>query len=461
MALTICDNFMISLSIVFTENFIKMTYADEKELLLEDNRRYQCSNTKWNWKTFIGIFILLTECVCEIGSIACLQLIKDLPPNFELNSLRFAIGLILVVVYLLLGRQMPKIKKELLGWLFLGVVATYFYNLALYSEYVKELPIGAVIGIEQAFYILLFALATRILLKHKHSWLNLFLILTTFIGIGLVILSSLLPRGGALDNSNIKIGSLSSIDLGNYTELTIGGNGSNYSLKNNDEKGFNPNINRIGSAQNWMVQNLNISAYDSQEIHIARNTTMQSSNKTLNKDRNQGTDDPSWPTDGVDHTTEGVLISISLLFCAILCATTESLNISSTPLRDVNGIFLAFWYFLFGAVASALTSIMFEDIIIPETLSDRMFSFSHCLFASAVTFLYIFASKLLEPNVLAIVYSIHIPLALITQFFLMESVTPPVDIWVLVLGLIIIALSVFASSVGAVYSRNNDNKSTV
>ena len=130
---------------------------------------------------------------------------------------------------------------------------------------------------------------------------------------------------------------------------------------------------------------------------------------------------------------------------------TESLAISRTSLREINGVFLSFWYFLFGTILSPLTSLTFENMFIPETMTDKICSIVHCTLASASTFLYIFAIKLLDANLVAIVYSIYIPLALTTQMFLLQSVTPPVELWVLVLGLVIITICVFAISTNAVF----------
>ncbi len=379
--------------------------TSENELLLEGNyeskKEKQCSEYM-NLKGCAGILIIIVQCMCEIGSISCLQVIRHLPPNFELNTLRFAIGLVLVIIYLVLSWQLPLIQRDLTGWVLLGVLATFFYNLTLYSEYVKKLPIGAVFGIKQGFYILLVAMATRILLKQKHSWLKVALMLMTWIGIGIVILSSFLPKS----ENMMKHWS----NCNNWNHTSISQEDSNKLLK------------------------------DEAAEHTKNLTLLQK--------------DCSAHLTG--YTTDGVLISITLIFTGMLCATVENLTISGTSLKDVNGIFLSFWYFLFGSISSILTSITFENMFIPEKLTDKIYSVVHCTLASVVTFLCIFALKLLEPNILAIIYSIQIPLALITQMFLVQLVTPPVDLWVLILGLVIITLSVFMISMTAVCLKAND-----
>ena len=143
---------------------------DQKSLLLDDEDKSKRKHTNKGWKTCLGVLIILIECLCAIGSISCLQIITHLPPNFELNSLRFAIRLVFVIIYLLFSRQLPRVPWELSRWLFIGVLATYIYNLTLFSEYVKKLPIGAVFGVKQGFVILLVAIASRILFQQEHSW---------------------------------------------------------------------------------------------------------------------------------------------------------------------------------------------------------------------------------------------------------------------------------------------------
>ncbi len=365
-----------------------------------ENEMSPLSNIKEKAGICLGIFAIIAEALCQIGSISCLQLITDLPPNFELNSVRFAIGLAFVLIYLLLTRQLPRFKKELGGWLFLGVLATYFYNLSLYSEYVKKLPLGAVFGIKQAFYVVLVAIGSRVLLKINVSKLKLAVIFAAIIGIGLVILSSFFPRS-------------------------------------NTER----------QADEWNDGNLTLSAQDvpnhGSEKSNGTNTTILHTEPTKFM---------------TDHSNECILIAIALMFTCSFCSAVENLSISGTELTEINGIFLSFWYFLFGTIASAVTSIIFEDIFIPDRTTDRVFSFVHCTLASAVTFLYILALKLLESNLVAIVCSLHIPLALTSQMFLLQSVTPPVELWVLMVGLAIITLSVFVMSIHTVCMTDKHGK---
>ena len=370
----------------------------------------------WNVKNCIGITLMVMECMSELGSISCLQLITDLPPTFELNILRFAIGFVFAILYLVFTWQVPHIERNLILWTVLGIMATFFFNLSLYNEYVKKLPIGAVFGTKFASYILLCAAATKIFLKEKLGWLKIVLICTTLVGISLVILSSFLPVQGK-------------------QQMEIRLDGVTYARNETVDVFTNEKVSE---------RHPNISY-----PYLMSNGTSNESPNVWKADFQ--TDIDSSPVQKI--SVQAIIISITLLICSQACGVTENLAISGTGLKDVNGIFLAFWYCLFGASLSLATSLVFEDIFIPDKNMDRLLSVTHCTTASAVTFLYIFAAKLLNPNVLAIVFSIQIPLALTTQMFLLKSVTPPVELWVLMLGLAIITISVFIMSISAIFSK--------
>ncbi len=176
-----------------------MSQSNEKERLVsaesgnlqESPQKEQ--KRKLNIKSCVGIFMVVLICLCDITSIACLQLISHLPPDFELNTLRFTVGLMFVVIYLLSTQQVPRIKRELFGWVILVALATYFYNVSIFNKYIRELAIGAVFGIKQGFFLVLIAVSSRILLNEKHSWIKCLLTFTCFLGVVLVTISSVMP----------------------------------------------------------------------------------------------------------------------------------------------------------------------------------------------------------------------------------------------------------------------------
>ncbi len=351
---------------------------------------------------------------------------------FELNTLRFAIGFVFVVVYLVFTWQLPSINRSLIKWTVLGILATYIFNLTFYNEHVKELPIAAVFGTKRAFAMFLGAAASKVVLKEKLGWLKIALIFATFVGIGFVISSSFLPVN---NEQGIKTEHLQISDKTSSAAYQT-------NIQTADKSAMVENTNGTNFSDPYWVSfsNINITtpAFSSARKADSQNDSFLSkysiSDSLLH-----------------EYTAEGIIISITLIFIAQLSAIVENLTISGTGLREVNGVFLAFWYFLSGTLLSFLTSLITEDVFIPNNTMDKVLSSIHCIAASAVTFTYIVAVKLISPALLTIIFSIHIPLALMAQMFLLRSVTPPVELWVLILGLAIITLSVFVMSISAVF----------
>ncbi len=401
---------------------------DETEHLIDDsdiddektNKDWRRNN--WNVKNCIGISLALIQCMSETGCMSCLQLITNLPPTFELNTLRFAIGFVFAISYLVFTWQVPYIERNLIPWTVVGIMATFFLNLAVYNEHVKKLPIGAVFGTKIASFMLLCAAATKILFKEKLGWLKIVIIFATFVGIGLVISSSFLP---VWTKQQMKIET-------NYQKSDgVNAKNSTTDLFLNE---------KVSERHRNISYPYLISNGTSEKILNVWKTDFQRDYSPVQK----------------NLSVWAIIISIILIFSSQICAAAENLAISKTGLKDVNGIFLAFWYCLVGTLLSLVTSLIFEDIFIPDKNMDRLLSVAHCIAASAVTLLYISAAKLLNPTVLAIVFSIHIPLALTTQIFLLKSVTPPVELWVLMLGLVIITISEFIMSISAIFSKRSN-----
>ncbi len=83
------------------------------ELVELQNSPEKEQKQKLNIKSCVGIFMVVLICLCDITSISCLQVISHLPPDFELNTLRFAVGLVFVVIYLLFTKQVVRKPQRL------------------------------------------------------------------------------------------------------------------------------------------------------------------------------------------------------------------------------------------------------------------------------------------------------------------------------------------------------------
>ncbi len=347
-------------------------------------------------------------------------------------------GSLIAGTYFLVKRQVPTIEKSQAGWVILGAVAVYFYSVTLYNEYVKELPLAAVIGIEQAFYILLLALATRIVLKEELSRFIITVIFVTFIGISLVLTSAfLVPESDKLQ-----------IEALNYEKdlVSLFGESSNQPFNGKDEQSLNlsgteERDKNLGNASSvyWNIKE-KWSLFTVNELpnKTDSRTTVNGTNMTPYEVNNDGSTQYSWFR---------VVVEVALLFSCVFCETIENLAISATPLKDVSSMSIAFWQCVLGLISTSITSLIFEDIFIPQSSMDKFYCILQAMFATGVTFLYIIASQLVEPSVLAIVFTLHIPMAILIETFLLQSVTPPTNTWLLISGLIIITLAVFTISI--------------
>ena len=67
---------------VSTENAGKV---NEGKLLLEKN---ESKTTRLGWEYYVGVLFSLVNTVADVCSVTCIQIIKDIPPEFQLNTLR-------------------------------------------------------------------------------------------------------------------------------------------------------------------------------------------------------------------------------------------------------------------------------------------------------------------------------------------------------------------------------------
>ena len=59
--------------------------VNEGKLLLEKN---ETKTTSLGWEYYVGVLFALVNTVADVCSVTCIQIIKDIPPEFQLNTLR-------------------------------------------------------------------------------------------------------------------------------------------------------------------------------------------------------------------------------------------------------------------------------------------------------------------------------------------------------------------------------------
>ena len=90
---------------------------------------------------------------------------NQIPPDFELNNLRFGVGILFSLAYFTTKRIVPKVAKENIKWLLAVAMTTICYNLTLYSHNLKRIPIVTLLCIHQTFRIFLTLILSKIFLK--------------------------------------------------------------------------------------------------------------------------------------------------------------------------------------------------------------------------------------------------------------------------------------------------------
>ena len=339
----------------------------------------------------VGVAAATSTILAQLGGIASIQLMSQIPPDFELNTLRFAVGVAFSTLYLLLKQTFPRISKENVKWLAVVSVTTVGYNLSLYSHNLKMMPIVTLLCVLQTFRIILTLLFSKVFLKSDISLMKFAICLITIIGTTLTVI----PRVEMYLQSPCE----SCIHLKNNTNQHISSTGVNYSV------GFSPGSN-INYTSEYYVGNSDNSNYGNSNYGIV-----------------------------------SFLVSVSVIFVAALTSTIEATVISGSPLRDENTVIFSFWYFIIGTIFSLTVTFIFEQPFIPDNASDILLCFGHSVGASAVTYLDLVALQILDINVYVIIITLRLPIALVLQMTILKSIIPVKHILVLGIGMIITVVS--------------------
>ena len=88
-------------------------------------------------KYHIVLIVLIHEYIFPFYS-------QDIPPDFELNSLRFLVAFLPICLGLIITNKLPKVSWSDARLLMCGSLAYILYNLLLYTHYIKFAPLGSV-----------------------------------------------------------------------------------------------------------------------------------------------------------------------------------------------------------------------------------------------------------------------------------------------------------------------------
>ena len=143
----------------------------ESEFLLEplapDESEEQNASIRCQY--FVGFAAAVSKSVAQVVSIASLQLMSQIKPDFQLNALRFGVGVLFSLIYLFSKWVPPFILKDNIKWLSIVSATTIIFNLTLYSHYLKRMPIVTVLCVHQTFKIVLTLIFAKIFLNSNIS----------------------------------------------------------------------------------------------------------------------------------------------------------------------------------------------------------------------------------------------------------------------------------------------------
>ena len=140
----------------------------------------------------IGIFAILTVYIANIAGITCVQLMAQLPPDFELNALRFSIGVVIAINYLLCKRTTPTLPKSKIKFVLALAVTQAIYNVLLYSHHLQQIPIVTVLSVYQAFKIIFVLILSKIFLSSEIPYIKVLICVISFAGTSLTVLPKII-----------------------------------------------------------------------------------------------------------------------------------------------------------------------------------------------------------------------------------------------------------------------------
>ncbi len=398
----------------------------------------------------LGVIITFLVCIFDATGISCLQLMEKLPPDFEINSTSFTLGLVCNSLYLLFKRKLPKFPKRKLVWLFALCVVFLTDNVCLYNHEASFLPLGSIGSLGYAFCIIYSVILSRIFLKEKVTCHKGVAVLITLTGLVFTIMAHV-PRFGNNRDTDSNVQCLN----GDHNNLTNTLN-TVYNTSHLQDKGFHSNdVNALLKDLNLTSNsylNLSKQSYLT-ETHSNQERTsynqLENISSVVEKSHNNSMKDIAESSDL--HHTECIdpstghhssfwsqFVSMSLLAIACLCSSLETVMLSGSRLKNESPPVLGFYIFLMGTLFLLPATFLIEEPILPVNSTDFLYLLGHAISSAGLTFCYIIAAQLLMPMVLSIIESFGIPLMFCVQMGFLQSVSKPTNIWLQVTGILLV-----------------------
>ena len=388
-----------------------MTEKSERTRILESSSVTDVENQNKQQSDYgkfcVGIVAVMGLYVAQVASIACVQLMNEQPPDFELNFLRFSVGVLYSIGYLSVRQMPPRVDRKNIKWMFSLVLTSIGYNLFLFSHFLKQIPIVTVMAVHQSLKIIFSLILTRIFLKSKMPIAKLIICFVTLGGTILTVIPKVLEYA---QHDQLHTNSMIQ---------------STFNISDADNTNCASNLSVMG------IMHSEVDALGHTPMYTGQNASGESfANNSIS-----------------DATAKLSRVSIFLLaICytipAPFSSSVKSIVVAGTSLRDAHIVPLSFWYLSISSLISLIVTFAFEEPLIPDKVSDILLCFGHATSTSCLMYLEILALQNLDVNMFVVMASVRLPLAFLTQMTVLREVTYVEYLWMFVTGMVIIVISV-------------------
>ena len=282
---------------------------------------------------------------------------------------RFFAVLLFSTTGCIIGRKLPKIKRENIKWTILAAGLDFSYTVILYTHFIKFVPLGAIGSLANGTDIVLATLCVCLCRKIVPSLLTAIGVFLAILGICLTLYPALYP----VFHSDLE-------------------------LEYNVSNGFlNTTLN------NYLYE-------DNQQINISfSNQTTPIFGQTGNSSCSL------FQRASNSNTVKGVL---TVMLASVPCIL--SLMTLSGPLKEEDSFALNFWFGMMATLIAFATSCAIETPVIPSNTRDILLCFLYATTGAMVDFTETIAMKCISPVLYDVVYAMNVPLMLLVEHLVLS-----------------------------------------
>ena len=385
---------------------------EDKDLLdKEEDRPTRFQSFKGIVATFVGEFLFIL-------SGACVQLLERRIQDFELNTFRNGIPLIVHTIVVMTTRKWPAIKRDKIGVTFLYTVVT-FTNGFLFFVSITFLPASTVSSV----------------------------VITSVITFGLIIFSLF-----ADNRVTVKTVLFAALCVGGV--ILVIQPWSGYSEQLTDAKTkpqfksiqANATVNFTKTSRYLDLSNENIKLVANGILNMTTTTSIKSSSGA-----------PS-PSRGFFQTR--IWSQMIGHGSAVLCGLTFDLDVlmvKRNPYFNEDKLEVIFWIYFTNTIYSSIFIFILETPVLPSNWFDSVLVIVHGLTYAAIWPLYIYGPKYISGHTVSAIISTQVVMMLIFQYTVLSSIHPGHRNWMEVVGVILVLIGSTASSVFEMFRNKKED----